>query len=222
MLIGIISDAHGNAIALRKCIAHLNKKVGKVYFLGDSCGYFPDINGCLDVLREHNVNCIMGNHDAMLLGLLDYDKDKDEIYKLADSRKIISKENLIFLEGLSDSVNLIIDDSRLLFVHGGPENKLTEYIYPDSDLKKYRLNNFDWLFCGHTHRPFIGSIGNKTIVNVGSCGLPRDIGNSFSMAIFDTTNKNVKIERLTIPLDEIIEEYSNVHPSVIECLKRNN
>ncbi len=40
MKIGVLSDAHGNPDGLKMCIDFfIQKKVGKIYFLGDAIGY---------------------------------------------------------------------------------------------------------------------------------------------------------------------------------------
>jgi putative phosphoesterase len=222
MIIGVISDAHGNEVALRSCISHLKKKVDQIYFLGDICGYLSDVNGCIDLLRLNNVICVMGNHDAMLLGKLPLDVTKDSIYQLAKSRSIISNANKKFLEVLPERIDIEIDNVKVAFVHGSPNNYLEEYLYPDTNLDMFSKCNFDVLFCGHTHRPFVRNSGHKKIVNVGSCGLPRDIGNSFSMAIFDSQTNSILIERITLSLDVLLSTYDKAHKSVKECFKRNS
>ena len=76
---------------------------------------------------------------------------------------------------------------------------------------------------GHTHRPFILKKDDVTFVNVGSCGLPRDNGHLASFVIFDTESGKVNIYRLLLNTDAILKEYGPfIHPSVVECLSRNN
>ncbi|HLC15016.1 MAG TPA: hypothetical protein VJL89_02165 [Thermodesulfovibrionia bacterium] len=77
---------------------------------------------------------------------------------------------------------------------------------------------------GHTHRPFVRTLpDNKKIVNAGSCSLPRDTGNELCFAVFDSLNESFRNHRIPYDIDQVIQKYGNqVHPSVINCLKRNN
>ena len=68
MMIGVFSDAHGNEPGFYKCYDFLLKHSDIIYYLGDAVGYFPLSNKIIDTLRTNPVNCLKGNHDAMLLG----------------------------------------------------------------------------------------------------------------------------------------------------------
>ena len=59
-----------------------------------------------------------------------------------------------------------------------------------------------------------------TIVNAGSTGLPRDIGNAPSWATLDTRTRTAAIERLKLDLVETFPEKPAVHPSVWACVRR--
>jgi predicted phosphodiesterase len=68
-LIGLISDAHGNAPAFERAVSILAAQgVEHIYFLGDAVGYVPSA-AVLDSLARlgSKVQCIRGNHEAMLL-----------------------------------------------------------------------------------------------------------------------------------------------------------
>ena len=57
----------------------------KIFFLGDACGYFPFSNRIIEALRDNNVCFFKGNHDAMLLGELDYPSSSEHIYQVKRS-----------------------------------------------------------------------------------------------------------------------------------------
>ena len=75
---------------------------------------------------------------------------------------------------------------------------------------------------GHTHYPFIFDGQGLKVVNVGSCGLPRDQGNLSSFAIHDTSIHQSKILRLSFDSEKIIEDFQqmNIPKEIIECLNR--
>jgi putative phosphoesterase len=222
MKIGVISDAHGNAMALKRCLEYLNEKVDKIFFLGDACGYYPDVNGVVELLIQYEVQSIKGNHDVMILEDKKINPEKDKVYQLSKSKKILSEKSSIYLSSLSTNFSLEFNGLKILMVHASPTNNLHEYVYEYSDLKKWKNIDYDIVLMGHTHRSFIKRSNNKHYINVGSCGLPRDNGNLYSMAILDLEDKNYCIDKLNIPYKTVLNYYPNVHESVKSCLKRNN
>ena len=56
MVIGLLSDAHGNPLGLRSCLAALRAAgAGQVYFLGDAVGYLPGEAEVIDILLAEGV-----------------------------------------------------------------------------------------------------------------------------------------------------------------------
>ncbi|MFT4643622.1 MAG: putative phosphoesterase [Planctomycetota bacterium] len=223
MLIAFISDIHGNNIAFEILLKKLKKEgVDKIFFLGDSVGYFPDGENVVKGLVENNIECVLGNHDAMMLGYLSLNEKKDEVYLLKKQFKELSHKSIEKMSKWLPYRFEIIEDYKVLLVHGNPFNPLSGYVYPDTSLEIFNDLDFDVIIMGHTHRPFSKFQNNKHIINTGSVGLPRDHGNRASYVLWDTKNKSFEIKRFTIPIDNIISNYSAIHDSVIKVLKRNN
>lgn len=63
---------------------------------------------------------------------------------------------------------------------------------PDKAKKLCKNNNFDFVFYGHTHRPWINKINNTYLINPGS--LNKTIRPTF--AILNTKNKNINLKTL--------------------------
>ena len=223
MIIAFISDIHGNNIAFEILLKKLKKEgVDKVFFLGDSVGYFPDGENVVKSLVENNIECVLGNHDAMILGHLSIDEKKDEVYLLKKQFKRLSRKSIENMSKWLPYRFEIIDDYKVLLVHGNPFNPLSGYVYPDTSIEIFNDLDFDVIIMGHTHIPFSKFQNNKYIINTGSVGLPRDHGNQASYVLWDTKNKLFEIKRFTIPIDNIISNYSAIHDSVIKVLKRKN
>lgn len=223
MIIGVFSDAHGNEYGFYKCYDFLAKNSDVIYYLGDAVGYFPVSNKIIDTLRTNNINCLKGNHEAMLLGEQEYATKREEIYQIERCRNEISEENLHFLKDLEPEKIIIADNRHLLFVHGSPANPLNGYIYPDTEIDPFEKLPYDAIFMGHTHRSFIKKAGEKNIANVGSCGLPRDAGNKLTVVLYDTAKNETSIKEFEMNVKEVIKKYSSgIHPSVIDVLNRNN
>lgn len=222
MKIGLLSDAHGNFIALEKCLNYFNNvSVDVIYFLGDAVGYYPQSIEVLNRLIKDKVHCLMGNHEAMLLGQLSCSPENEKVYQLDKIRKVISSDLIDFIKNLSPDFEFIVEGKRIKLMHGGPTNFLTEYMYPNTQLEVFNNMPYNYFFMGHTHHPFIKVINNQTIVNIGSCGMPRDHGTLSSFAILDTLNWEINILRIDMDTKVIKELYWNsTHKSVFDLYER--
>lgn len=222
MRLALISDIHGNLPALQACLAEIDRRgCDETVCLGDVFGYFPDGFACLDLLRQRGIDCLMGNHEAMLLGGLPLTDGKDEVYRLREQADRLGAASRRELNGWLPYLEREIDGLRLLLVHGSPWQPLTEYVYPDADFARFEALPFDAVFMGHTHRPLIARTTRNLLCNVGSCGLPRDFGWS-AFAIFDTASNQAEIVRLEQDLPALKRRYPDVHPSVHSVLARVN
>lgn len=225
MKLGIIADAHGNPTALEHCLQVLKElDVDEIYFLGDAIGYLPRENDVLDILHAAEVNCQKGNHEAMLLGEIPLPEDKDRVYGIHAARKRISQANLEFIRGWPECRNIRVDGRKLFLVHGSPEDHLQGYVYSQTDFQPDTNDTFDAVFMGHTHYPFVFDLEGVHVVNVGSCGLPRDQGNLSSFALYDTSMHQTKILRVLFDSKEIIESFqqTSIPHEVVECLRRRS
>ncbi len=222
MKLGFVSDAHGNPQGLEGCLRAVARRgADRVYFLGDAVGYLPEVNEVLDLLRSSAAVCIRGNHEAMLLGELGVPEDRGEVYRLDDARERLTARNRAWIETWPERLEVDLDKTRLLLVHGSPADPLRGYVYPDSDLSPFRDLPFEGVLMGHTHRPFIARVGTVALMNVGSCGMPRDIGNLSSCGVYD--DATCAFEILRVPFDALglATKWRNlIDPSAAACLRR--
>lgn len=223
MLIGLLSDAHGNPLGLRSCLAALRGAgAERLFFLGDAVGYLSGEADVLRELRECGVECVRGNHEGMLLGDLALDPVRDEAYGLADVRARLSADDRELIEAWPERREVLLDGRRILLVHGSPWQPLTGYVYPDGDLEPFAELEYDAVFMGNTHRPFVTNRGGTLVANVGSCGLPRDEGDLMACAVYDTASGECRVLRVRLGVDEILAQYPDraPHQIVSDCLLR--
>ncbi|MEM5776432.1 MAG: metallophosphoesterase family protein, partial [Anaerolineaceae bacterium] len=71
----VISDIHANLPALEAVLADAAEQgYDAAWCLGDLVGYGPCPNECIDTIRDlPDLVCLMGNHDAAMLGRIDID-----------------------------------------------------------------------------------------------------------------------------------------------------
>ncbi len=225
MKIGFVSDAHGNPHGLELCLAELKKaQAEEVYFLGDSVGYLPREVEVIRLLKRERMKCIKGNHDALLLGEIAIKNSAEPIYRLSDAFARLSPELKDFIASWPLTRNLNVCGKRILLVHGRPSNPLEGYLYPDGPILPNEAGSYDVVVMGHTHRPFIRREQGALWLNVGSCGLPRDIGGLASCLLYDAATDSAEILRVQMDVDEFLGScpMGGIAKEVVDCLYRTN
>ena len=115
MLIGLISDVHSNAVALKAVLDDLDE-LGINIFLhaGDIVGYNPYPDETIDLFQMKKVISIRGNHDrAFIIG----DTSDFNPYAAAAmewTRNAASKECLNYIMGLKDTVTRGAKGERMI------------------------------------------------------------------------------------------------------------
>jgi len=205
--IGILSDAHGNPYGLQLCIDMLHAGGAQsLYFLGDAVGYLPLVEEVLEILRREHCICQSGNHEAMLLGTLPLDPARDSVYRLGDLAQRLAPHERAFLASWPTRRVVMMDGRRLLMLHGGLRQELTEYVYPDSDLSQFGALDTDFVFLGNTHIPFEQEVEGVRVVNVGSCGLPRDGTREACCVLFDSETGKVEFLRTRFDSKQLMQD----------------
>jgi putative phosphoesterase len=224
MKIGFFSDAHGNPWGVEICLDYFRRlDTDEILFLGDAVGYFPDAKRTIDLLETSSVKCLVGNHDAMLLGHLPLDSQSEAVYRIAETRERLHSSYLEKMASWLLMEEMEIENRKILCVHGSPWNPLNGYVYPDSDIGDFSHLPFDIVMTAHTHRAFVRRSGPVVVVNVGSCSLPRDHGNQSSCAVYDSREHTIRIVRIPFDEEEWIDRYEDsIHASVADALRRKS
>lgn len=195
--VGLISDIHGNFSALSAVLRRLDEeKVGKIVCLGDTAGYYPQVNECIDALREREIPSVMGNHDWYLTsGRCIRSETVNDCIEY--QRTIISKQNLMWLQNLP----IQLEEHGIRVVHGGWSDPLDEYLEPSAEY--FRMLRGSYFASGHSHIPQVFVAPGKLWCNPGSVGQPRDGNPEASFAIFD--GLSFTINRVAYDVDETIK-----------------
>lgn len=202
-MIAIISDIHGNYIALKEVLSAIdNLKVKNIVCLGDIVGYYPQVNECCEELQNRNVKCVLGNHDWYMVSKTNCPRSKSANDCLNFQRNIIKEKNLKWLESLP----IIINSEDISFVHGGWINPLDEYL---NNLESTYFSEIagNYFSSGHSHKQVIKKFGEKIYCNPGSVGQPRD--NNYKAA-FATFNQGAfELHRVDYNVEEVCSIMQN-------------
>lgn len=222
MKLGFLADAHGNLIGLDQALGALRAAgAEQVFFLGDAVGYLPDASGVLARLAQARITCVRGNHEAMLLGELELDQRRDQVYRLAQTREQLGPGELEQVAAWPDRVKIKHNGRSILAMHGSPQDALNHYVYPDSDLGFVEGLGFDMIVLAHTHRPFVRRAGRTLVVNAGSCGLPRQGDGCLSAAVYDSLSGQAQVLAVDMEVDKMLDSYGPaIHDQVRQVLLR--
>lgn len=203
MLLGIVSDIHGNSVALDAVLADMGN-VDKLVCLGDIVGYGPEPKQCLSTVRDQFHIVLKGNHDR---DVRKKDPYQNELANagLAYAREMLSEGDITWLESLPETQTVDFDGEKILLAHSHPTDTDT-YVQPGAfpRLRPY-LDDEIGVFIGHTHVQHKALIDGKIIVNPGSVGQPRDGPTTAAYAVFDTETNDLELRRVEYDISAVYD-----------------
>jgi predicted phosphodiesterase len=168
MRVVVISDIHANFDALEGVLADLGSEpVDRFVCLGDVVGYYAEPQKCVDLVREMNMMCIQGNHDAVASGLeepVDFNPIATEA--ILWTRAQLDPESRDWLAGLPTQGQI---NPKLWIVHGSlrdrDEYMLSRQTVQNNFAVMRTLNGPRAVLFGHTHRRAVYRLENSSEVN---------------------------------------------------------
>lgn len=222
MRIGILADIHGNSVALEAVLAEVTSAgIDRLLILGDFVGYYYNPDKVLSQLATFKTTMIRGNHETMMEAARSDDLAAEKIrvkYGSGVTHALakLSPEQVKQLLELPKTAKVTLDGVTFMLCHGSPWDT-NEYIYPDASeevLRRCAAEDADFILMGHTHRPFMYAHEGKVVLNAGSVGQPRDIGDLASWAIIDTANRSIVQRRTAFDTMPVVEEAGRIDPGV--------
>ena len=180
MRIALISDIHGNMVALNAVLEDIQAQdADEILCLGDVATLGPEPNGVINILKNLRCPCIVGNHDAFILDseLIKKYTELELITKAVDwCRSKLTSESLEYIQTFLPDYRLSLGTQGFLYAfHATPQSN-TGFL-----LSTTSPNDLDAMFegidasivvGGHTHFPLVRRHRDLLIVNPGSTGLP--------------------------------------------------
>lgn len=222
MRLAIISDVHSNLEALEIFLDTISlQRVDRLFCLGDSIGYGPNPNECLELIRSlDEAVVLMGNHEsaALNLGEARWQMNPIAFKAIVWTEQRLTKANMDYIRGLPLSAEF---DPWAFFHASAYRPERWDYIRPKDRLKVGLCVEFarKRIVCvGHTHQPMLLDTNgdpvlaasffsdgtsyredgaSKLIVNPGSIGQPRDHVSRPSYIIYDSSDRTITWHRLS-------------------------
>ncbi|MDQ2716210.1 MAG: metallophosphatase family protein [Chloroflexota bacterium] len=183
MRIALISDIHGNCVALDAVLADIRQQaVQHIVCLGDAIQGGAQPAETVQRLRDLCCPVVMGNADAWLLTgqeTSSHEQTSSQQWVVrAWSLAQLTDEDRAFIEQFQPTVELSLEaDKKLLCFHGSPHS-FDDIILPNTPEEDFQqlLGAQDALLLagGHTHTQQFRRCNNSWYVNTGSVGFAYD------------------------------------------------
>jgi len=220
MRVGLLSDIHGNRVAL-DAVREDMPAVDALVCAGDIVGYNPWPADCVAWVRgqrghqtagsespddeqrnrEQPVPTVMGNHDRAVAGSSSFRFNSQAGAGVRYAREQLSEDDIEWLAGLPDQRRLL--DGRLKVVHGHPDDP-DRYTFPENFTADL-LGDEDVLVLGHTHLQHHETFKEGIVVNPGSVGQPRDGDPRAAYAVLDLAESTVEQRRVEYDIEAVID-----------------
>ena len=206
----VLSDVHGNAVALAAVRAALrSEKPDLVAVAGDLVLNGPDPSGTVDLLREMEADgaaIISGNTD---IAVADFDyaaafpwltDGVPEVFRAATewAHDELGDERIAWLRRLPSERRFRADDGTMILVcHASPGSQTAGFdqeLEPSVTIERTARTDARVIACGHTHVPEVRDLGWKLIVNAGSAGYTFDGDPTASWARIDVEDGQIRAE----------------------------
>lgn len=181
--IAVLSDIHGNYIALQRCLDYaIDRGVDTFLFLGDYLGELAYPQKTMDIVYslkdQYPCFFVKGNKEEYWInyekepkGWKEYDSTTGSLYYTYYN---LREEDLQFFKSLSFKEELAFDGLPPMTICHGSPRKVNEKLLPNNENTFLIMeeNASDYILCGHTHIQGKIERYGKVVLNAGSVGVP--------------------------------------------------
>jgi len=212
MHVGVISDIHGNRVALGAVLADM-PPVDRLVCAGDVVGYNPWHADCVDAMRGEPsalpeggpwptvpIPTVMGNHDRAVAGTTPFSFNGMAQAGVEHAQEQLAEPQFDWLADLPEERREC--DDRVKLVHGHPDDP-DHYTYPE-EFGPELLGDEAMLVMGHTHHQHHKVYDEGIVLNPGSVGQPRDGNHRAAYAVVDLDEMAVAEHRVEYDTTAVI------------------
>ena len=184
MDIAVLSDIHGNYVALERCLEHaFARNISTFFFLGDYIGELAYPERTMQILynlgNEYHCYFIKGNKEEYWLkyradGEKGWQDNNSTSGALLYAYNSLTDRDLEFFAQLQSAQEIVIDKMPPIIICHGTPYKVNEKLLPGDDRTMEIMNsmNTSVILCGHTHVQQKIVHNEKCVLNPGAVGMP--------------------------------------------------
>lgn len=213
--IAVISDIHGNLVALNAALKSLETECIDYYLIaGDNITDFPFSNEVINVLNKLTPYVIKGNREEYILEYLNSkEAEKWKTNQQAPIKYIgdnLNFESIKYIKKLNSNLSINLNGLKIKLVHGSITG-ISDSIYLNCKDKINDVSNNleeDILIFGHTHEPACYKVVNgKVLINAGTIGVSyRKHGAEYVVINYDNNKIKVEVKNIKYNLSELKEK----------------
>ena len=223
MRIGVVSDIHGNLVALDAVTKDLERlELDEIWCGGDLAWGGPWASECIARVRAAGWKTVRGNTDVWITG---------------DPQTVTAPDDRAHLQAMAEAHAISEDDARWLLGlplgHSGPGSVLLVHGTPDSpfsgpmpDAPPAEFAAYEGkatlVIYGHVHRAFVRRLGDGTVVgNTGSVGFPMDADSACYLVIDQNGPEwTLRHRRVDFDRDSVVSEARRLGGPIRESVER--
>ncbi len=229
MRLAVLSDIHGNHLALEAVLADLKARGGAdlTWILGDLVAFCPEPVACIETIRalpEETTRVIQGNTDRYVVrgqrpgwpppteeswgNIVTLMAERDKNFAWTTEK--LGWAEAEYLLKLGTDLDVEVEGyGWVVGFHAAPgddELVLLPDVADDEILDALLDRQGRLAFGGHTHRPMDRDLGHWRMINPGSVGLPFDGDRraSYALVTFEAGMAHVDINRVEYDVETVI------------------
>ena len=213
MNIAVLSDIHGNYVALERCLSHVySRHIDTFLFLGDYVGELGYPERSMQLLYELNKRfpCwfIRGNKEEYWFSYRDGGeqgcKDGSSTSgSLLYAYRRLSPEDLSFFEKMEISREIKLEGFPVFTACHGSPYRVNDKLLPEDEKTMRIMDRVETplVLCGHTHVQRKIAYGEKNVLNPGAVGIPLGSGGKTQYMILHGENGAWREEFISLSYD---------------------
>ena len=185
----------------------------EIWSLGDVVGYGPHPNECCRITRDRTALGMVGNHDLVVLGVVDVAEFNPDAGAAAQwTAEVLDEDSRAYLSALEPTAKR---DGAELY-HGSPRDPVWEYVLdPGAFRACFELTDAEIVLIGHSHVPLLATLDEtqmhaahapggtevelqdlRVVINPGSVGQPRDGDPRAAYVVLDLAGGHAEFRRV--------------------------
>ncbi|MBQ8233886.1 MAG: metallophosphoesterase family protein [Lachnospiraceae bacterium] len=213
MKAAVLSDIHGNHIALETCMEEIHRRdINKLIFLGDYVGELAYPQKTMALIKElkRNYECyfVRGNKEDYWI---DYKKGSEITWKdnnsttgmLLYAYQNLTNEDILFFESLSHVQIISFEGMPAIAAYHGSHNRNDQKLKlnTDNSAQLFLDAKETIILCGHTHIRNELMQDGRLLLNPGSAGVPLESQGKAQFMVLSGENSTWNYEFIDLPYD---------------------
>jgi putative phosphoesterase len=230
MRVALISDIHGNLVALKTVLTAIDRKgVDQILCLGDVAATGPQPHDVVARLQALGCPVVMGNADVLLLNP-QFSETVDEATRQIEEVDSwcalqLTKSDLAYIRTFQPTIEFPLDTNVKLFCfHGSPRSntEIIEATTSEDKLEQMFVDTHALVMAGgHTHVQMLRRYREGFILNPGSVGLPYERGRlsgdvynppwaEYALVTWENASLSIELKRVHVDIGA-------VKRAILEC-----